>query len=519
MSSSPTHPPVAVVLAAGKGTRMKSAGSKVLFPVLGVPIVQRVVEAARAAGCVDVVVVVGHGAESVQAALPGERFAIQDGLPGTGGAVAAARGALDFRGRTVLVLPGDVPLMQGPTLAALLEDHEAQGSAVTVATMRVDDATGYGRIVRDGAEGPVRRIVEHKDATEAERRIQEVNTSIYAFDGSFLFGDGPGDDGAIGRLSPENAQREYLLTDVVAIAVGDDQDVGASVIEDALETAGINDRAQLADLEATLRHRINLAWLKAGVSMDDPDSVRIEESVRLERDVTLGAGVELRGGTVVCAGSTIGKGSILDRCEVGAGCVVGPYVVATRASLRPGSEVRPFSVLRGINEKRPDESTSGDRVRLGERAVVGPFAHLRQASVLGDGAKVGNFVELKKTDLHAGAKANHLAYLGDTTVGARSNVGAGVITCNYDGFAKHRTTIGADAFIGTDSHLVAPIRVGDGAYVGTGTTVTRDVPDGALAIGRARQSNKEGYADRLRTSLARRAEAVAEAAAKAARRE
>lgn len=513
MLPTPSSPPVAVVLAAGRGTRMKSATSKVLFPVLGVPIVQRVVDAARAAGCVDVVVVVGHGAESVQAALSGVVFAVQDGMPGTGGAVAAARGAVDFTGRTVLVLPGDVPLMQGATLEALLEDHEAQGSAITVATMRVPNPTGYGRIVRNGDEGPVLRIVEHRDASDHERRIDEVNTSIYAFDGDFLFGSDGG--GAIGQLSPENAQKEYLLTDVVGIAVSAGERVGASVIEDSLETAGINDRAQLADLEATLRGRINSGWLRAGVSMDDPSTVRIEEAVKLSRDVHLGAGVELRGQTSVGEGASVGKGSVLDDCAIGQGARVGAYVLATRASLRPGAVVRPFSVLQGINEKMPARSVDADRVQLGEGAIVGPFTHLRQASVLDEGAKVGNFVELKKTHLHAGAKANHLAYLGDATVGARSNIGAGVITCNYDGFSKHRTTIGEDAFIGTDSHLVAPIKVGDRAYVGTGTTVTKNVPAGSLAIGRARQSNKDGYADRLRSSLQRKAEIAKEQAARA----
>ena len=509
--SAPSSPPVAIVLAAGKGTRMKSAHSKVLFPVLGVPIVRRVVEAARGAGCTDVVVVIGHEAESVRAALGDVSFAVQEGMPGTGGAVAAARGVVDVAGRTVLVLPGDVPLMQAETLSSLIEDHEAQGAAVTVATMKVDDPTGYGRVVR-GHDG-VERIVEHRDATEEERAIDEVNTSIYAFDGAFLFGD-DGASGAIGRLSPENDQREYLLTDVVAIARSDERSVAASVIADALETAGINDRAQLAELEASLRARVADRWLRAGVSMDDPTSTRIEESVTLGRDVVLGAGVELRGACVVEEGARIGKGSVLQDCFVGADAVLGPYVLGTRVDFCPGSEVRPFTVLQGVNEKKPDATVDADRVVVGEGAQVGPFSHLRQASRLSEKTKVGNFVELKKTELQSGAKANHLAYLGDATVGPRSNVGAGVITCNYDGFAKHRTTIGADAFIGTDSHLVAPIRVGDGAYVGTGTTVTKDVPAGALAIGRARQENKKGYAERLKRSLERRAEIKKEADAR-----
>ena len=494
--------PIAVVLAAGMGTRMKSSGTKVLFPVLGVPIVGRVVAAARDAGCTDVVVVIGHEAEAVRGALgPELAYAIQDGMPGTGGAVAAARGAAEFAGRTVLVLPGDVPLMQSDTLSALLGDHEAQGAAVTVATMIVDDPTGYGRVVRDAPNGGVGRIVEHRDATALERRISEVNTSIYAFDGDFLFGAGA----AVDRLSQDNEQREYLLTDVVRFAVEDGRPVGGFVIEDAVETAGINDRRQLADLERTLRGRINVRWLEAGVSMDDPDTTRIEESVLLARDVTLGAGVELRGDTRVAEGATIGKGSVLVDCVVAEGALIGPYVVATRAGFRPGCEVRPFTVANGVNEKAPAASTTADRVEVGAGAQVGPFTHLRQGSVLGEKAKAGNFVELKKTHLHDGAKANHLSYLGDASVGPRSNIGAGVITCNYDGFNKNKTTIGADVFVGTDSHLVAPVRLGDGAYVATATTVTKDVPADALAIGRARQVNKLGYASRLKSSLERRA--------------
>ena len=493
--------PIAVILAAGKGTRMKSRTTKVLFPVLGVPIVARVVAAAKAAGCSEVVVVIGHEADAVRAALGSElAFAIQEERNGTGGAVAAARNAADFADRTVLVLPGDVPLMQAETLSALLEDHEAQDAAVTVATMFVDDPTGYGRIVR-GPDDAVTRIVEHRDATEAERRIDEVNTAIYAFSGDFLFGDSD----AIGRLRTDNDQGELLLTDVVGFAVDDLERVGGFVIEDALETAGINDRRQLAELEGALRQRINRDWMQAGVSMDDPASIWIEEGVRLERDVHLGGGVELRGATTVNEGATIGKGSVLTDCTVGEGARIAQYVIGTRVEFRPGCEVRPFTVAAGVNEKKPAASEDADRVQIGAGALVGPFTHLRQASVLGARAKAGNFVELKKTELKDGAKANHLAYLGDASVGPRSNIGAGVITCNYDGFNKNKTTIGADVFVGTDSHLVAPVRLGDGAYVATATTVTKDVPADALAIGRARQVNKLGYASRLKSSLERRA--------------
>jgi bifunctional UDP-N-acetylglucosamine pyrophosphorylase/glucosamine-1-phosphate N-acetyltransferase len=489
--------PVAIVLAAGKGTRMKSARSKVLFPVLGRPIVARVVDAARAAGCADVVVVVAADGEAVRAAVPGCLFAVQPGQRGTGEAVAAARPAVDWTGRTVLILPGDVPLMRKDTLVGLLEDHEAQGAAVTIATMTLPDATGYGRVVRDGA-GAVARIVEHRDATEDQRAIREVNTSIYAMDGSFLFGAG---GGAISALGTDNDQGEYYLTDVVGIAVAAGRRVSAWPVGAAIETAGVNDRVQLAEIERALRLELAERFMRAGVSMDDPGSVRIEERVQIGRDVELGADVELRGDTVLDEGVSVGRGAVLTDCRVEAGARLGPYVVATRARIGPAAVVQPFSVLHGIDEKHPERTGEADAVTLGARAEVGPFSHLRQASAVRARGKVGNFVELKKTELGEGAKANHLAYLGDATIGARSNVGAGVITCNYDGVQKHETTVEEDVFVGTDSHLVAPVRVGKGAYIATGTTVTHDVPADALAIGRARQENKLGYASRIRSML------------------
>ena len=491
---------VALVLAAGKGTRMRSDRPKVLFPVLGRPIVTRVVDAAREAGCADVVAVVGFGEEQVRDALSGVAFARQEGLQGTGQAVAAARDAAVYAGRTVLVLPGDVPLMRGDSLRRLLARHRESGATITVLSMEPDDATGYGRIVR-GQDGQVERIVEQRDATAAELAITEVNTAVYAMSGDFLFGP----DAAVDALTTDNQQNEYLLTDVVAIARGRGLRVDGHLLADPGEVAGINDRAQLAELERDLRRRIAERWMRSGVSMDDPDSVRIEEAVELGRDVVLGASVELRGRCTVADGAVVGKGAQLIDVTVGAGAVIEPYVIAAAVDFAPGSRVLPFSVLRGLNDKKPLDSGEADRVQVGTAARVGPFSHLRQASDVGAGAHVGNFVELKKTSLAAGAKANHLAYLGDASIGPRSNIGAGVITCNYDGFAKHRTLVGADVFVGTDSHLVAPVRLGDGAYVATGTTVTKDVPADALAIGRARQENKRGYAGKLKNQLQRRA--------------
>lgn len=501
--------PVAIVLAAGKGTRMKSQHPKVLFPVLGTPIVQRVVEAARGAGCEAVAVVVGHGKDEVVAALPGLRFAEQRRMAGTGDAVLSARETFDSWDRPVLVLPGDVPLMRSETLAALLRAHDEGGAAVTVGTMRPVDPTGYGRVVR-GPEGGVERIVEHRDADTKVRLVGEVNTGIYVFSGAFLFGDGSS-SGAVDRLRPDNDQREYYLTDCIAIARAEGRPVAAAPIADPWEVEGVNDRAQLATIEEVHRERIVRAWMLAGVSIEQPASVRIEDGVRLGRDVRLGAGVELRGRCEVADGVEILKGSVLRDVVVGEGARVGQYVVATHATIESGAEIKPFSVLHGVHDKDARKTGAAERVRVGSGAKVGPFSHLRMAARLERDAHVGNFVELKNTDLGEGAKANHLAYLGDASIGSGSNVGAGVITCNYDGFQKHRTVVGKDVFVGTDSHLVAPISVGDGAYVATGTTVTRDVPAQALAIGRARQENKEGYAPRLRDLLAAKAKQAAAA--------
>ena len=510
-----SNAPVAIVLAAGQGTRMRSRRPKVLFEVLGRSIVRRVVDAAQDAGCEEVVVVVGHGADDVRAELadvPGLRFAVQQQRRGTGDAVGAARGALDYVGRTVVVLPADVPLLGADTLAGLLGHHAELTPAVTVATLRLDDCTGYGRVVRDSAGEQVIRIVEHRDATPEELAIDEVNSAIYAFEGGFLFGEG-GDGGALARLSPDNDQGEYYLTDVVAEARRAGLDVRPFQLADPYAVAGVNTRVQLAEIEAVLRRRTNRALMEAGVSMDDPGSVRVEEGALLGRDVSLGAGVELRGACRLGDGVRVGRGTVLRDTEVGDDAVVGEYVVIERARIEAGAQVLPFTFARGIHEKQPHLSSEAEQVIVGEGARVGPFSHLRQAAVLGAGAHVGNFVELKKSTLHDGAKANHLAYLGDATVGAGSNIGAGVITCNYDGVAKHPTRVGEDAFVGTGCYLVAPVRIGDDAYVGTGTTVTRDVPAGDLAIGRARQENKKGYGLRLKASLKRKADKLAQARA------
>jgi bifunctional UDP-N-acetylglucosamine pyrophosphorylase/glucosamine-1-phosphate N-acetyltransferase len=326
-------------------------------------------------------------------------------------------------------------------------------------TTRPPDPTGYGRIVRDrvnGAAGRVLRVVEQKDATPDERAIDEVNAGIYCFAWSFLLRE-------IGRLRAENAQRELYLTDLVAVASR--EAVVATVEAEATEVAGINDRAELAAAEAELRRRINRAHMSAGVTLRDPATTTIEASVEIERDSEIGAGVVLRGATRIGEGCVVDIGCVLCDCIVERGARLKPYCVASES-------------------------------RIGEGAQVGPFAHLRPGSELGAEVHVGNFVETKKARLGRGSKANHLSYLGDTEIGSRANIGAGTITCNYDGRLKHRTVIEEGAFIGSDTQLVAPVRVGSGAYVGSGTTVTRDVPAGALALSRVEQRNVEGWVER-----------------------
>jgi bifunctional UDP-N-acetylglucosamine pyrophosphorylase/glucosamine-1-phosphate N-acetyltransferase len=469
MDTSPTAttPTSAIVLAAGQGTRMKSALPKVMHAVCGRPIVHFGVEAARDAGCDQVVVVVGHGREFVEeyvaAAFAGEGpgrvvTAVQEHQRGTGDAARAGLSAVDSGARRALIISGDVPLVTGSDLRAVCAPLD-QGAALVVATCIAKDATGYGRILRKA--GAVVAIREHRDlATDEERAVREINAGIYAVEIGLL-------REALSALSPNNAQGELYLTDVVAFAAQrGDRIATVELGEDVL--AGVNDRAQLAQVDRTMQARILRGWRTSGVTVRD--GARVEAGVVLEADAVIEGGAVLRGSTRVRRGAVVDVGCVLTNVDVGEGAVLKPYTV-------------------GLDS------------RVGPRAQVGPFAHLRPESDLGEEAHIGNFVETKKTKLGKGAKANHLAYLGDGIIGAGANVGAGTIFCNYDGFQKHTTTIGEGAFIGSDSQLVAPVTVGDNAYVATGTTVTRDVPADALAIGRARQENKEGYAARLRSQL------------------
>lgn len=452
-----------VILAAGLGTRMKSEQPKVLHRVAGRPLVFWPVALAQSLGAARVIGVLGHKLERVQAALearfPGVvQIVRQDRQLGTGDAVRQALPALadepdDAR---VLILYGDVPLLSRGTVDELLA---AQGQApFALVTAELADPTGYGRIVRDGA-GRLARIVEHKDATVEERRIGEINAGIYVISLGFLRGE-------IARLTPQNAQGELYLTDLAARAA--ENHAVPSVTAPWDDVAGVNDRIDLARMDAVARRRIAERWMRAGVTMLAPETVAIDADVpEIGPDVELGVGVALRGATRIGAGVRIDTGCILTDATVGPDAVLKPYSVVTES-------------------------------RVGARAQLGPFAHCRPGTVLDDDVHLGNFVETKKAHLGPGAKANHLAYLGDAEIGAKVNIGAGTITCNYDGVHKHTTVIEEGAFIGSDSQLVAPVTVGKGAYVGAGTTVTEDIPPGALALTRVRQVNREGYAEKKR---------------------
>lgn len=456
----------AILLAAGQGTRMKSSLAKVLHPLCGRPMLDYAIEAALAAGADDAVVVVGHQRDAVTAHLErtfGERVrvAVQPEQRGTGHAVQCAVPALDPAASVALVLYGDTPLVRAEDLRALLSARSAEDAALAMLTCRVADPTGYGRILRN--DGRIVGIREHRDASEAERRIDEVNPGMYAMRLDFA-------RAALESLTPNNDQGELYLTDVVVAAARQSAVVGVEA--DPATLAGINDRAQLAAAEEHLYARIGDGWRRAGVTVRG--TARIDASVTLEAEAIVEHHVVLRGATRIGAGAHVDVGCVLDDVVVGPGAKLLPYSVCTRAT-------------------------------VGDDARVGPFSHLRAESAIGPEAHVGNFVETKKTVLHRGAKANHLAYLGDGEIGEGANVGAGTIFCNYDGFQKHKTTIGPRAFIGSDSQLVAPVTIGEGAYVATGTTVTKDVPPDALALSRTAQENKDGYAARLRGRLAARA--------------
>ncbi|RKI04484.1 bifunctional UDP-N-acetylglucosamine diphosphorylase/glucosamine-1-phosphate N-acetyltransferase GlmU [Corallococcus sp. AB038B] len=447
----------AVVLCAGKGTRMKSEKAKVLHPILGRPLCAYPLKRALELGATHVVPVVGHQSAEVEKSIRSHfpdaplRFALQKEQRGTADAVKAAEDALKGHDGRVLILYGDVPLLRKETLQSLLAAHDAAGGVLALVSTTLEDPTGYGRVIREA--GKVARIVEHKDCTPEQRAVKECNAGIYSVDAAFLWK-------ALAEIKPVNAQGEYYLTDLVEMAAKLGP-VGA-VDADATETAGVNDKVELAARARVLQQRINEAHMRAGVSIQDPATAYIEEGITIGTDTEIGPSVSLMAGTVIGKNVTIGQGSVL-----------------TASHVADGTHIKPYSVL--------------EEARVGERCIIGPFSRLRPATELAEEVHLGNFVETKKTRIGKGSKANHLTYLGDANIGAGCNIGAGTITCNYDGVNKHLTELGDGVFIGSDSQLVAPVKVGDGGYVGAGTTVTKNVPPGSLAVSRAPQVVKEGW--------------------------
>ena len=482
---SPTRPAAVVVLAAGEGTRMKSATPKVLHGLCGRTLLGHAVAAARTLDPKHLVVVVGHGRDRVSAHLaeidPGAVIAVQDRQLGTGHAVACALEALPELSGTVVVTYGDVPLLTGETLGRLVAEHEEQGNAVTVLTAEVADPTGYGRVLR-APDGSVAGIVEHKDASPGQRAVREINSGIYAFDAAVL-------RAGLARISTDNAQGELYLTDVLALARGDGGRVAALRTEDLWQTEGVNDRVQLARMRAELNRRIVERWMRAGVTVEDPATTWLDVDVELAPDVTVRPNVQLTDGTRVEPGALIGPDTTLAGCLVRAGA----------------------SVVRA----------HGEGADVGAGATVGPFSFLRPGTRLAAKAKVGAYVEVKASTVGEGSKVPHLSYVGDAEIGAGTNIGAATVFVNYDGAAKHRTVVGDHVRIGSDTMLVAPVTVGDGAYTAAGSVITSDVPPGAMAVARGRQRNVEGWVARRRpgtpaADAAARAAAAAAAAAEAA---
>jgi bifunctional UDP-N-acetylglucosamine pyrophosphorylase/glucosamine-1-phosphate N-acetyltransferase len=452
-----------VILAAGQGTRMKSRIPKVLHPVAGRPLIEHVVRTARAVSPATITLIVGHQADAVRERLAGHpdlRFAVQEPQLGTAHALQQAEPFLKDRPGTLLLIYGDVPLLTGATLRRLLAIHLEAKAAATVVTATLDRPYGYGRIVR--SRGRIARIVEERDASPAERALKEINSGIYAFDLGPLWD-------ALRGIASQNAQGEFYLTDLVGVYRRRRLPVETFLLEDVNETRGINSRSELAEVSAIVRQKKNEELMAAGVTIVDPATTYIDDDVQVGPDTVIHPGVILEGQTTV-----------------GSACEIHAYVRICDSELGNRVTVRNYCLVTGT--------------RVADGASIGPFAHLRAETVVGEGAKIGNFVETKKTTLGPGSKANHLAYLGDATIGSKVNVGAGTITCNYDGERKYPTVIEDGAFIGSDTQLIAPVTVGKGAYVGAGSSITEDVPAGSLGIARGRQTNIPGWVERKKSA-------------------
>ncbi|MDI3256760.1 MAG: bifunctional UDP-N-acetylglucosamine diphosphorylase/glucosamine-1-phosphate N-acetyltransferase GlmU [Kyrpidia sp.] len=451
----------AVVLAAGLGTRMKSRRHKVVHEVCGKPMIRHVVDHLKASGVHRIVVVVGHLAEQVRGVLGEEvEYAVQEQALGTGHAVLQAAPLLEGTEGQTLVVCGDTPLVRPETFQRLADVQRRTGAAATVLTARLDSPAGYGRILRDGDQ--VAAIVEEKDADESIRAIREVNAGTYCFDTEALFR-------TVRRLDNGNRQGEYYLTDSAAVLRKDGLRVIPVMLEDAEEMAGVNDRVQLASVEDAMRRRILEGWMREGVTVVDPRSTYVDAGVAIGRDTVIFPGTLIQAGT-----------------RIGEDCRIGPNARLSQTVVEDGVRVEQSVVL-------------GATLRSG--CAVGPFAYIRPGSVVGIGAKVGDFVEVKNAVIGARTKAAHLTYIGDADIGEDVILGCGTITVNYDGERKYRTRIGDRTFVGCNSNLVAPVSVGADAYVAAGSTITEDVPDGAMAVARERQINKEGYAEKLKRKL------------------
>lgn len=448
----------AVILAAGQGTRMKSKLYKVLHPILGRPMIQYVIEALAPSKIEKLVTIVGHGAEQVSKEVGSKsEFVIQEEQLGTAHAVMQAKESLSGVEGTTIVVCGDTPLITEDTFNKLFEFHESTGSKATVLTTEVDSPIGYGRVIRNDS-GDVGRVVEHKDANKEELNVKEINTGTYCFDNKTLFE-------ALEKVDNNNAQGEYYLPDVIEILKKEDEKISAYLMTDQEESVGINDRVALVEAEAIMKRRINERHLRNGVTISDVNNTYIGPDVKIEQDVTIYPGTMITGNSSIKSDTVIGPNSEIHNCLVG-----------------EASTIR--------------QSTVSDS-KIGNQVDVGPFAHIRPETDIGNNVKVGNFVELKKTSLGNDTKVSHLTYLGDAEVGENVNIGCGSVTVNYDGVNKHQTKIESNAFIGCNSNLMAPVTIEKGAFVAAGSTITKDVPKESLAIARARQENKEGYARKI----------------------
>lgn len=452
--------PTIVILAAGLGTRMKSNIAKALHPLAGQPLILHVLNAAFGVDPEQVVLVLGHQADKVRNTIADSRVRIvlQAEQLGTGHAVQQAVEAISSSNGPVMILCADTPLLTTNTLKEALALHEKSRAAVTLLTTAMTDPFGYGRVVR-GKSG-VMRVVEEKDATAAQRKIREVNAGIYCFEAKFLLS-------SLALLGKNNAQGEYYLPDMIALARKKKRSVAALLCGDPDEVMGVNSRYDLSRAEAVMRQRTNRRWMLEGVTMLDPGTIFVGSEASLGRDVVLYPNVRIEG-----------------RTKIGDACVIYPGTRIVDSVIASHVTVKDCSVIEESN--------------VASRAIIGPFAHLRPGAMIEEAAHIGNFVEIKKSTIGKGSKANHLAYIGDATVGADVNIGAGVITCNYDGFQKFQTVIGDGVFVGSDTQLVAPVTIGRGALIAAGATITRDVPADALGISRPPQEIKEGFASRRR---------------------